>query len=438
MDNKILKYRAQWDSNSDYLLVTIGSVIGLGNIFQFPFFVAKFGGIFILVYFFCELFISIPLVLAEFFIGRRAKQNPVGAFSLLAMESGANYRWRWLGWICFTILVLTLGYYCLNVSAYLSSLFGLNQLRAEIGQFLIISPITSLLSFLYFFIFLALTMVVVARGINRGLEKISRIAVPLFFIVFFLLALYASYFGSFKNAILYLIQFTHPITSELLLSALAYAFFKLNTAMGSMIVYGSYLPATTRLGKSTLIIVGFDLIASLLSYFIIFPILLAKGNITQLSHLNLDMVLQAMLQLSGGFWIAIFFLLGTVLASWMPAIAFAESAAVTIIERFSLKRLIATSIITLLAIIIGALIIFTTHLLPVTWPMSEVVQELAGQILTPISAFLIAIFVGWRLNQKVAQTELDFGPKLFATWQFLIRYVVPILLVIVFIYLLWV
>ncbi|WP_419421251.1 hypothetical protein ACNVED_15390 (plasmid) [Legionella sp. D16C41] len=438
MDSKILKQRAQWDSNYDYLLVTIGSVIGLGNIFQFPFFVAKFGASFIVVYLFCELFISIPLILAEFFIGRRGKQNPVGAVSLLAMESGANYRWRWLGWICFVILVLTLGYYCVNVSVYLSSLFGLNQLKLQVGQFLAISPVNTILSFFYFLIFLLLTMVVVARGINRGLEKISRITVPLFFIIFFILALCASYFGSFKNALLYLTQFNHPITPELLLSALTYAFFKLNTAMGSMIVYGSYLPATTRLGKSTLIIFSFDLIASFLSYFIIFPLLLAQSNMALLSHLDLAIVLRSMLHLPSGILIATCFLLATVLASWMPAIAFAESAAVTIIERFSLKRIISTIIIALLAIIIGALIIFTTHLLPEAWSMSEVVQELAGQILTPISAFIIAIFVGWVLNQNVARTELDFNPKLFAIWQFLIRYIVPILIIIVFIYLFWV
>lgn len=436
--NNIFKQRAQWDSNFDYLIVTIGSVIGLGNIFQFPFFVAKFGPMFILVYLLCELLISLPIIISEFFIGRRGKQNPVGAISLLALESGANYRWRWIGWICFTILVLSLGYYCLNVSVYLSSLMGLTRVKFHMAEFLTsYSPSTSL-SVISFLSFLALAMLVVARGVNRGLEKISRIVVPAFFMIFLMLAIYACAVGNFKNALLYLVAFTQPITPQLLLTALTFAFFKLNTAMGTMIVYGSYLPATTRIGKSTLIIAGFDLLGSLLSYFIIFPLLLSHENPTQLAQHTVESFLNTIMQVPGGAWFAAFFLLATIFAAWMPAIAFGESAVVTLIERGYLKRINATVIITLLALLVGLLIIFATPLLPEGWSFGEMVQELASQILMPISAFLLAIFVGWKLKKEVAQTELDFSPMLFHIWRFLVRYIAPIFIVIVFVYLFWI
>ncbi|KTD28700.1 sodium-dependent transporter [Legionella israelensis] len=436
MNNKFQTIRAQWDSNLDYLLVTIGSVIGLGNIFLFPFFVAKFGPLFIVFFLLFELLISIPVVLSEFFIGRRGKQNPVGAISLLAMESGANYRWRWIGWICFTILVLTLGYYCLHTSSYFYSLieellhFKSNPAKSSVT----ISPANSAWSFFYFLIFLAMTMAVVVKGINRGLEKISRIVVPFFFVLFGILAVYASFTGDFKAAWQYLLQFNGEISGPLIVSALIYAFFKLNTAMGTMVVYGSYLPPTTRLGKSTLIIAGFDLLASLLSYFIIFPLLFAHIGSEFLSQFKLETTLNTFLQIPGGFWFASFFLLGTILASWMPAIAFAESATVTLIERASLKRITSTALITMVVIIIGILMLW----LPEEWSMEEITLELAEQILTPISALLIALFAGWVIGKETANIELDFGKKLFGIWRFLIRYLVPVCIVIVFTYLLWI
>lgn len=435
MNNTFLQARAQWDSTLDYLLVTIGSVLGLGNIFLFPFFIAMFGPLFIVFFLFFELLISIPVVLAEFFIGRRGKQNPVGAISLLAMESGASHRWRWTGWICFAILLLSLGYYSLNVSVYLSSLVEeLTHLGIGTEQPTTLSPAWS---FFYFLIFLAMTMTVVVRGINRGLEKISRVVVPLFFILFSLLAVYASFTGHFKEAYQYLFQFQGQLSLPLILSALIYAFFNLNTAMGTMVVYGSYLPATTRLGKSTLIIAAFDLLASLLSYFIIFPLLFAYAPEALLSPFTLGATLHTFLQIPGGFWFASFFLLGAVLICWMPAIAFAESAAVTLIERASLKRVTSTALITIAAVIIGGLIAFTSGLLAEEWSMGAIVQELAEHILTPVAALLIAVFAGWIIRKETANIELDFGKKLFAVWRFLIRYIVPACVILMFAHLLW-
>lgn len=428
--------RAQWDSNLQYLLVTTGSVIGLGNIFQFPFFVSKYGPLFILVYLLFELFISIPILLAEFFIGRRSKQNPVGAFSILALESGASHYWRWIGWICFTILFLTFGYYSVNVAQPLSySIHSLSSLLSGTPTFKAVLAAHPFSYLSYFIIFLILTLVVIARGINRGLESISRIVVPTFFIIFLGLAYYSSTIGDFKAALQYLVNFQTKLTPDLIFTALVFAFFKLNAAMGCMIVYGSYLPATTKLGKSTLIIAAFDLLASFLSYFIIFPIMFAKTHFSSTLSLDPQQLLTLFSEVPGGLTLAFLFFLGATMASWMPAIAFAEGATVTLIERGNLNRLAATIIIGLIALIIGALIIFSPPLFS-GLTIKDIVHEIASDWLTPLSALSIAIFSGWIIRQDVAKTELNFSDPLFSFWRFLIRFIVPLCVIGVFIFLL--
>lgn len=435
MNRSNLSQRAQWDSNFQYLLVTIGSVIGIGNVFQFPFFIAKYGPLFIITYLVFELFITIPIILSEFFIGRRGKQNPVGAISLLAMESGANRYWRLIGWICFIILFLTFSYYAVNVAVPLSlSIDNLTSILT--GSHTVKAALSVPLHALYFLIFLFCTLFVIARGINRGLESISRIVVPAFFIIFLGLACYASMQGNFSGALSYLIHFQTGLTPDLLFTALVYAFFKLNTAMGCMIVYGSYVPATTRLGKSTLIIAGFDILASLLSYFIIFPLLLSEpGLVSTLTSLNPLEILTLFFKIPGGLVVAFIFFLGATMAAWMPTIAFAEGATVTLIERAGLKRITATMIIGGIALIIGASIIFSPLVFS-SINLEHIIQEIARDWLTPLSALLIAIFSGWIIRQDVARSELDFGTKLFSIWRFLIRYIVPVCIVGVFIYLL--
>ena len=95
--------RSQWSSPASYLLVTIGAIVGLGNIIQFPYLISQYGGLFILLFIFFEIMVSIPLLFAELIIGRRGKQNPVGSIDILAMESGRSRRWRYIGWLCFFV-----------------------------------------------------------------------------------------------------------------------------------------------------------------------------------------------------------------------------------------------------------------------------------------------------------------------------------------------
>src|SRR5438445_6586846 len=131
--------RPYWSSMTSYLLVTAGAIIGLSNSIIFPFYTYKFGGMFVLLYILCELLISLPILFSELLMGRRGKQNPVGSFSILSMESGASRLWRWIGWLFFIILFLSLANYVVSVA--FPALYFTDSLRNESTKTFLISGI---------------------------------------------------------------------------------------------------------------------------------------------------------------------------------------------------------------------------------------------------------------------------------------------------------
>lgn len=429
--------RSQWRSATSYILVTIGAVVGLGNIIQFPYFVAEYGGLFVLFYVLSELLISIPLFLSELMIGFRGKQNPVGAMGLVSIEAGANRHWRAVGWLCVLIAWLTLGYYTVQAAFPLGYLLGSVSALFTYGASEptpIIVHDNLLLSFgvleIFFIAFLLMTMLVVWRGINRGLEAISFIVVPTYFVILLGLAIYACITGNVSASVSALTDLTpnHSILT-VLFAAMAYAFFKLNVGMGTMIVYGSYLPFTATLGKSTAIIVLFDAIISLLSYFVIYPFMLNSGTFH--GQLNNHTVIYIFSSMPNGILVATLFFLAAVLAAWTSTIAMAETVVVTLIERLGLTRLRATCWVFLAALVVGSFVALTyTDWMRVvvlqSIPLQTVIRVMTNDLLTPLSAMLIAIFVGWVVNKRITQATLEFSSGLFRLWLFLVRYLVPV------------
>lgn len=438
--------RAQWSSYSSYVLVTTGAIVGLGNIFHFPFLVVQYGGLFILFYVLCAALLTVPVLFAELLIGRRGKQNPVGAISIVAMESRASRYWRWIGWLCFLILFLTLSYYTVSVAFPLSYLIDNIGILAHHGT----SPNFETIDYtnisahfaafeICFLIFLVATMAVIVRGINRGLEGISAITVPIYFILLFILAIYACIQGNFIGALAYL--FHVPETQTMLpifFAALTFAFFKLNVGMGSMMVYGSYLPYEVPLAQSTIVIVLLDAIASLLSYFIICPLMLQSHLNAHEATLAYHDVMLIFTAAPHGVIVAFFFFLAAVVAAWTPTIAMAESSALTLIERLQITRLKGAAIIFILAFILGTLCVLSythwSHILIFSrWTIDQFVQIVAADIATPISAFLIAIFSGWVVARSITESELEFYPFFYRIWRFLIRYLAPISILLILI-----
>jgi NSS family neurotransmitter:Na+ symporter len=429
--------RPYWSSMTSYLLVTAGAIVGLGNLIYFPLYVYKFGGLFILLFILCELLVSVPILLAELVIGRRGKQNPVGSFSILALESGASQGWRWLGWLSFIILFLTLADYMVSIAspvAYFSDIlhdFLSKNFRYDFA-YLEHSHFIDHFFFLEicFLAFLFITMLVILRGINRGLETISKITVPLYFFILLGLAIYSCFTGDFKQALNFLFTMKPSESfATVFFVALAYAFFKLNVGMGCMIVYGSYLPYSVPIGRSTFIIVCFDAVISLLSYFVIYPLFVASNEISG-AHPFRE-ILFFFSHAPNGDIIALFFFLAIIIAAWTPTIAIAEAATVTLIERFNLSRRVATLLVFTGAAFVGTAIVLSRNVLADFlvfnyWTIKEFISGLTNNILIPISAFLTSVFAGWIITRKITFHELDFRSVSYTIWRFFVRIVAPI------------
>lgn len=436
----IPEFRSQWRSPSSYIVVTIGAVVGLGNMIQFPYLVTEYGGLFILLYVLCELFVSLPLFFAELFIGRTGKQNPVGSIGVLATVSNASRYWRWAGWFSFIFVFFTLSYYCVQAAYPLNYLidsvkvithYGLNE-RVPVpihGDFM-----TNFLPLeISFILFLLCTIMVIIKGINRGLETISWIVVPLYFFILVFLALYICITGQFVESLkaLFSIKNNHHFL-VVLFAAMSYALFKLGVGMGTMIVYGSYLPYSVSYARSTIIIVCFDAIISLLAFFIIYPLMLQSSSF--LSNLNNHNVIYIFSTIPNGVLIASLFFFAAVLAAWTCTIAMAETVAVTLIERFDINRQKAALIVLFAALILGSFAVLThtqwmDKIIFNSIPLYAIVKNITSHYIAPISALLIAIFAGWIVRPDLSSLELGFKPRIYSLWLFSIRYLAPVIII---------
>ncbi len=433
--------RPYWSGMISYLFVTAGAIVGIGNIIYFPLYVYQFGGLFILLFILCELLISIPILLAELLIGRRGKQNPVGSFSILAIESEASQAWRWVGWLAFVIVFLNLADYMVSIAspvAYFSDILHAIATKNFHHDFFQLkqSHLTDHFFALEmcFLTFLLATLFVILRGINRGLEKISRITVPLYFFILFGLAIYSCSVGNLSQAIHFLFNMKPDVSFiTVFFVALTYAFFKLNVGMGCMIVYGSYLPYSVPIGRSTFIIVCFDALISLLSYFVIYPLFTFSQEISMGAH-PLRQILFFFSQTTNGDIVALLFFFAVIIAAWTPTIAIAEAATVTLIERFDLSRRVATLLVFAGAALIGTTIVLSRNvwanvLLFNHWNIGVFVSGLTSTILIPISALLTSLFAGWIISRSITKSELGFNRVIYGIWRFLVGVVAPIAIV---------
>jgi hypothetical protein len=248
------------------VLAATGSAVGLGNIWKFPYISGEHGGgAFVLVYLLCIGIIGIPIMMAEVMLGRRGRQSPINTMRTLAEEAGANPRWSWLGWSGVTAGFLILSYYSVIAGWSLAYVF-----RAMAGTFTgataegvasIFEQLTGdperLLA--WHTVFMALTMMVVARGVRSGLEQAVRFLVPALFVLLIMLDGYAMASGAFHQGLEFL--FTpdfSKIDANGVLIAMGHAFFTLSLGMGAIMVYGSYMPERASIARTSITIALLD------------------------------------------------------------------------------------------------------------------------------------------------------------------------------------
>ncbi len=437
----------QWSSRWAFILAATGSAVGLGNIWKFPYITGENGGgAFVLIYLACIVCIGLPVMMTEIVVGRRGRQNPVNSLESLATEANTSSLWKYLGWSGVAAGFLILSYYSVIAGQAIAYM-----VRAFAGVFEGVTPdgATSLYSALttdperllaWHTIFIMFTMVVVARGVKNGLEKAVRFLMPALFAILLILVGYSISLGdSFNQAVTFLFSADFSkLTAEGILTAMGHAFFTLSLGMGAIMVYGSYLPKGTSIAGVSISIAFADTLVALLAGLAIFPLVFANqlepaagpGLIFQTLPIAFG-------HITGGEILGGLFFLLLVFAAWSSAISLIEPAVTWLIENKGHSRIQAAMITGFATWTLGLLTVFSFNI-GSDWLLFgktpfEVLDYLTSNIMLPLGGLLIAVFVGWVMTTEHVKEEVAIkSPLFFAIWRFLLRYVTPIAVSIVF------
>ena len=438
-----------WSGRTVFLLATIGAAVGLGNIWKFPYTAGENGGgAFVLVYAVAAFAVAAPIVVAELMIGRRGRGSPVRSFARLAGEAGATGAWRLVGWLNVAAVFIILSFYSVIAGwcmAYLprAAAGGFRGADAEsvrdgfealLGS---PGPVAA-----WHGAFLALTAIVVSRGLRRGIERAVGVLMPALFVMLVSLVIYGFVEGDAPAAARFLFRPDFAkLTPTATLSAVGQAFFSVSVAMGLTITYGSYMRSEERIAGSAAIIVAADTLVAILAGMAIFPVVFAHGLDAAggpgLIFETLPIAFGAM-PLGSVFGTLFFALL--LFAAVTSSIAILETVIAPAVER-GVRRGRAAWAGAAGAWLVGLATVFSFNVWSDVRPLGfvpgalgerdvfGVLDYLASNVMLPVGGILIALFAGWVVPRRAALEELGLedGPG-FRLWRLLLRFAIPLAL----------
>lgn len=436
----------EWSSRTAFVLAATGSAVGLGNIWKFPYITGENGGgAFVLVYLLCIAAIGVPIMMAEVMIGRRGRQSPINTMRALAVEAGRSPNWRYLGWAGVLAGFMILSYYSViggwAIAYTVNMATGTFQGATADQVGTVFSDLTSSPTRLLIWhtLFMVMTMVVVARGVRGGLEVAVRFLMPALFILLLIMVGYAMSTAEFGAGVKFLFE---PDFSKIgwngILIAMGHAFFTLSLGMGAIMVYGSYLPDHISIAKTSIVVAGADTLVALLAGMVIFPIVFANGLEPGAGPgLIFETLPIAFGQMWGGSFFGFLFFVLLTFAAWTSAISLIEPAVAWLVENRGLSRVTASvwagGATWLLGI--GSLLSFNVWKSNTLFGMNffEVLDYLTANIMLPLGGVAIAVFAGWAMSRSVTENELEMNSvKIFSLWRFLVRYITPAAVILVF------
>jgi NSS family neurotransmitter:Na+ symporter len=443
------KHRSYWASRWTFMLATAGSAIGLGNIWKFPYMTGVNGGsAFVLVFLACIALVGIPLMMCEIMLGRRAQLNPVNGMQKLAEEANASGLWRWVGTAGLFTGLAILGFYSVIAGwvldyvgrAATGAFTGMNgQMAQNHFETFLANPLELIL---WHTVFIVMTMGVVARGVNAGLEKANNILMPALFAILLVLLGYSMSVGEFAQSARFM--FTpdfSKVTPGAVLSALGHAFFSLSLGMGAVMVYGSYLQPHVSIARTTIYIAIADTAVGLLVGLAIFSLVFANGLEPAagpgLIFQTLPIAFGAMP--AGSFMGTLFFLL-VAFAAWTSAISLVEPAIAWITENTTISRWRAALLIASLDWLLGIAVVLSFNewkdiKLLFGFNIFDTLDKLTTNIMLPMGGLLMAIFAGWVMRTQHVREELGLTLASYGVWRFTIRFISPLAIIAIFLYL---
>ena len=435
-----------WSGRLGFILATIGSAVGIGSIWKFPYEVGSNGGsAFVLFYFAGLAFIVVPLMFAEFAIGRRGRGDPVTSIAAVAAAGGADRRWAWAGALGVATGFLILSFYSViggwtiayAVDTALRGLAGPDPqaVRARYEAFLG-SPLQMLG---WHAAFMAATATIVARGIARGIEAACKVLMPLLVALMLLLAVYSAIEGDLAAALRFLLKLDpQHLTPRAALEALGLGFFSIGVGLGMMITYGAYGGADIDLKQVALVSVLADTAISLLAGLAVFPIVFAHG-LDPASGPGLVLVTLplAFARMPFGTLAAFAFFVLLFVAALASAISMLEIVVSMLIRRLGWRRRWASLIAAATCFVAGIATVLSFNLWADWHPLAgvsgfetatffDLLDHLTSNMLLPIGGFALALFAGWAIPDRVLREELRLTPVGVRALRVTLRYIAPI------------
>ena len=442
--------RANFGSRLGIILATAGSAVGLGNVWRFPTMAGENGGAaFILIYIGCVLVLGIPCMLNEFIIGRRAQANAARAYTML---SGGT-PWRFIGYFGVFTGFLIASYYavvagwCLQY-VYASIVGGLVGDPAYVEQYFKNFSTNPLQPVLWVLVFFLITHFVIVRGVEKGIEKASKLMMPLLFILLVVIAVAACLLPDASKGIRFLFSPDFSkVDSDVFLGALGQSFYSLSLGMGCLCTYASYFSRDTHLTKSTVQIISIDTLIAILAGLMIFPAVFSVGGHVDAGASLVFITLPNVFNqaFSGipflGQIIALLFYLLLAVAALTSLISLHEVCTAFIHEEMKVSRKKGASIVTVLCSVIGifcSLSFCCPQLSLFGMTLFDLFDFTTGQLFLPIGGFLTCLFMGWYVKRDVIYDEFTnrgtLRGRFFGIYLFCVRYVCPICILLIFLH----
>ena len=425
-----------WGTKFGFIMAAVGSSVGLGNFWRFPYTAGENGGsAFIFIYLICVLAIGVPLLMAEYSMGRKSGMSSIEGVLALARAEGKSGYWGIVGWVGALTSFFILSFYMV-ISAWLLAFFlqtssfeGMDAAASDKNFGDTIGNVQLMLTLL--FVFIAANVIVVGRGIKGGIEKAASILMPLFFVMLVMVVIFALTNGNAAQAAKFLLT-PEPkafLNFETYLSALGQAFFSLGVGICLMITYGAYLKKDTHIPRSSAVIAGSDTLVAIIAGFAIFPIVFAAG-LDPAAGPGLFFVSMPVAFGQLGSWGIIFatvFFALAIFAAFTSSISLLEVAVSWFEERQGVTRFGATAGLGFALFVFGAGYIYSTQYL-------DFVDFVTGKILLPIGGLLVAVFTGWILSRDMLEGELEGGDTVVNLFRLSMRWITPIFIGIVLVF----
>ena len=435
--------RSNFSSKLGFIMAAAGSAVGLGNIWRFPYLAAQYGGgIFLLVYLVLAVTFGFALMTAEISLGRKTGLSAVEAFGKLSKK------WAFVGYLAALVPIIILPYYSVIggwiVKYFFAFVSGDGIAAADSGYFgNFVSKISQPIG--WFMLYIGITAVVVWFGVEKGIERVSKVLMPVLVILSIVIACYAiSMKGAMEGVKYYIIPNFDHFSAKTVLAAMGQLFYSMSLAMGIMITYGSYMRKEDNLEQSVRHIEIFDTgIAFLAGMMVVPPVFAFAGGDPSKINSGPGLMFQTLPQvfgtMKGGNIIGLIFFTLVLLAALTSSISLMETIVSVVMEKFKVKRIPACLIVIAFSLVLGLVSVFGFNIWKNVQPFGQddlltFFDFLSNNIMMPIVALLTCILIGYVAKTAYVEDEVQINSpfKSKGMYRIMIKFVAPIFMVVIF------